>query len=113
MPTKLQLAKRCQHTQDDYPRQRRAQSAGNTLLVVSLPTPKTNTVNSFYCKSRQDNILQVFLDYGVDIQIGDGADRTSMHDSYYGAKHSFKTFEILLKADTYLIHMMYGGGALP
>jgi hypothetical protein len=65
------------------------------------------------CKSGQDKLLKVFLDCGADIQVSDGAGRTPMHDACFGAKPSFKTFELLLKADPYLIHMMDGGGALP
>jgi hypothetical protein len=65
------------------------------------------------CKSGQDKLLQVFLDCGADIQVSDGAGRTPMHDACYGSKPSFKTFEILLKADPHLIRMMDGGGALP
>jgi hypothetical protein len=65
------------------------------------------------CKSGQDKLLQVFMDCGADIQVCDGAGRTPMHDACYGAKPSFNTFELLLKADPHLIRMMDGRGALP
>jgi hypothetical protein len=65
------------------------------------------------CKSGQDKLLKVFLDCGADIQVCDGAGRTPMHDACHGSKPSFKTFELLLKADPYLIHMMDGAGVLP
>jgi hypothetical protein len=65
------------------------------------------------CKSGQDNLLQVFLDCGADIQVSDGAGRTPMHDACHGSKPSFKTFELLLKQDPYLLHMMDSNGALP
>jgi hypothetical protein len=65
------------------------------------------------CKSGQDKLLQVFLDCGADIQVSDGAGRTPMHDACWGTRPSFKTFELLLQQDPYLIHMMDGSGALP
>jgi hypothetical protein len=65
------------------------------------------------CKSGQEKLLQVFLDCGVDVQVSDGAGRTPMHDACWGSKPSFKTFELLLKQDPYLIRMMDCSGALP
>jgi hypothetical protein len=58
------------------------------------------------CKSGQDKLLQVFLDCGRISKLAT-VQAAPMHDACYGS-NSFKTFELLLKADPHLIRMMDG-----
>jgi hypothetical protein len=116
MPTELQLVSYDAHILKVVIRNKDTHKVREMLTCGISP----NACNMYgeslihkVCKSGQDKLLQVFLDCGADIQVSDGAGRTPMHDACFGAKPSFKTFELLLKTDPYLIYMMDGGGALP
>jgi ankyrin repeat protein len=116
MPTKLQLVSYDVHILKTIIRDKDEHKVREMLTCGISPNACNKYGESLLhkvCKSGQDKLLQVFLDCGADIQVSDGAGRTPMHDACYGAKLSFKTFELLLKADPYLIHMMDAGGALP
>jgi ankyrin repeat protein len=116
MPTELQLVSYDVHIRKMVIRNKDAHKVREMLSCgISL-----NACNKYgesllhkVCNSGQDKLLQVFLDCGADIQVSDGAGRTPMHDACHRAKPSFKTFELLLKADPYLIHMMDSDGTLP
>jgi hypothetical protein len=116
MPTELQLVSYDTHILKMVIRNKDTHKVREILTCGISP----NACNMYgeslihkVCKSGQDKLLQIFLDCGADIQVSDGAGRTPMHDACYGSKPSFKTFELLLKADPYLIQMMDGSGTLP
>jgi hypothetical protein len=116
MPTRLQLVSYDVHILKMIIRDKDEHKVREMLTCGISPNACNKYGESLLhkvCKSGQDKILQVFLDCGADIQVSDGAGRTPMHDACHGSKPSFKTFELLLKTDPYLILMMDGGGALP
>jgi ankyrin repeat protein len=116
MPTELQLVSYDVHIHKMVIRNKDAHKVREMLSCGISPNACNKYGESLLhkvCKSGQDKLLQVFLDCEADIQVSDGAGRTPMHDACHGSKPSFKTFELLLKADPYLIHMMDSTGALP
>jgi ankyrin repeat protein len=116
MPTELQLVSYDVHILKIVIRNKDAHQVREMLSCGISPNACNKYGESLLhkvCKSGQDKLLQVFLDCGADIQVSDGAGRTPMHDACHGSKPSLKTFELLLKADPYLIHMMDGEGTLP
>jgi hypothetical protein len=116
MPTRLQLASYDVHVLKMIIRDKDEHKVREMLTCGISPNACNKYGESLLhkvCKSGQDKLLQVFLDCGVDVQVSDGAGRTPMHDACWGSRPSFKTFELLLKQDPYLIQMMDGSGALP
>jgi ankyrin repeat protein len=116
MPTELQLVSYDVHIHKMVIRNKDAHKVREMLSCGISPNACNKYGESLLhkvCKSGQDKLLQVFLDCEADIQVSDGAGRTPMHDACHGSKPSFKTFELLLKADPYLIHMMDCTGTLP
>jgi hypothetical protein len=116
MPTELQLVSYDVHILKMVIRDKDEHKVRDMLTCGISPNACNKYGESLLhkvCKSGQDKLLQVFLDCDADIQVCDGAGRTPMHDACHGSKPSFKTFELLLKEDPYLVHMMDGGATLP
>jgi hypothetical protein len=116
MPTPLQLASYDVHILKMIIRDKDEHGLREMLTCGISPNACSKYGESLLhkvCKSGQDKLLQIFLSCGADVQVSDGAGRTPLHDACWGARPSFKTFELVLQQDPSLIHMMDAGGNRP
>mmetsp|Transcript_15544 Transcript_15544/g.29313 ORF Transcript_15544/g.29313 Transcript_15544/m.29313 type:complete len:207 (-) Transcript_15544:86-706(-) len=87
------------------------------LLDTGLsPNPCNNfgeSILHMICRRGDHKLLKIFLDYGSSIQICDDFGRTPLHDACWTSNPCFKTVEILLNKDRWLLHIVDCRGSTP
>lgn len=65
------------------------------------------------CRRGNTPMLQLLLQNGASLQIGDDYGRTPLHDACWAAEPSFETVQVVLQADARLLHMIDARGHVP